>query len=256
MHTDPNAGLKPLSRERLLRRHIDHGAPFAELAAQAGISLRTAYTWPARYRSSGAPALADRRSVRRTQRRTLGPQQLQHAVNFRHERCTIRRIAKVVGSPLSTVARAMKALGLGRLRNLEPRRMRFSVAVTSGTAVPAGEAGRRDPCRHQTAGPVRTGRPPHHRPSSPRLFEVCWLREGACRHRRRHAPSLCRGASGRAEGNDCRLPGSGCRIVQPAGHHLPARSLGQRVCLSIRSVAQGLQDPRSHSVPHKAVHTP
>lgn len=31
------------------------------------------------------------------------------------------RIAKVVGSPLSTVARAMKALGLGRLRNLEPK---------------------------------------------------------------------------------------------------------------------------------------
>jgi transposase len=120
MHTDPNAGLKPLSRERLLRRHIDHGAPFAELAAQAGISLRTAYTWPARYRSSGAPALADRRSVRRTQRRTLGPQQLQHAVNFRHERCTIRRIAKVVGSPLSTVARAMKALGLGPWTPAEP----------------------------------------------------------------------------------------------------------------------------------------
>jgi transposase InsO family protein len=121
MHTHPNARLTPLSRERLLRRHIDHGDPLADLAAQAGISLRTAYKWLARYRSGGATALADRRSVRRTQRRTLGPQQLQHAVNLRHQRCTIRRIAKVVGSPLSTVARAMKALGLGRLRNLEPK---------------------------------------------------------------------------------------------------------------------------------------
>jgi transposase InsO family protein len=121
MHTHPNARLTPHSRERLLRRHIDHGAPLADLPAQAGISLRTAYKWLARYRSGGATALADRRSVRRTQQRTLGPQQLQHAVNLRHQRCTIRRIAKVVGSPLSTVARAMKALGLGRLRNLEPK---------------------------------------------------------------------------------------------------------------------------------------
>ena len=89
--------------------------------------------------------------------------------------------------------------------------------------------------------PGSKGRPRHHRRSSPMLFEGCWLREGACGHRLRHTPSLCRGASGRAEGNDCRLPGSGCRIVQPAGHHLPARPLGQRVCLAIRSVAQGLQ---------------
>ena len=51
----------------------------------------------------------------------LGPQQPQHAVNLRHQRCTIKRIAKVVGSPLSSVARAMKALGHGRLRNLEPK---------------------------------------------------------------------------------------------------------------------------------------
>jgi hypothetical protein len=59
MHTHPNAWLTPLGRERLLRRHIDHGDPLAGLAAQAGISLRTAYKWLARYRSGGARALAD-----------------------------------------------------------------------------------------------------------------------------------------------------------------------------------------------------
>ena len=121
MHTHPNARLTPLSRERLLRRHMDHGEPLADLAAQAGISLRTAYKWLARYRSGGHTSLADRRSVRRTQRRTLDPQQLQHAVDLRHQRCTLRRIAKAVGAPLSTVGRAMKALGLGRLRNLDPK---------------------------------------------------------------------------------------------------------------------------------------
>jgi len=63
MHTHPNARLTPLSRERLLRRHIDHGDPLADLAAQAGISLCTDYKWPARYSSGGATALADARSA-------------------------------------------------------------------------------------------------------------------------------------------------------------------------------------------------
>jgi transposase-like protein len=80
MHTHPNARLTPLGRERLLRRHIDHGESLASLAAQAGISVRTAYKWLERYRSGGATALVDRRSVRRTQRQTLDPLQLQRAV--------------------------------------------------------------------------------------------------------------------------------------------------------------------------------
>ena len=84
MHTHPNARLTPLGRERLLRRHIDHGENLAFLAAQSGISVRSAYKWLARYRSGGAAALVDRRSVRRTQRRTLDPLQLQRAaVTFR-----------------------------------------------------------------------------------------------------------------------------------------------------------------------------
>ena len=56
-----------------------------------------------------------------TQRRTLDPQQLQHALDLRHQRCTLRRIAKSLGSPLSTVGRVMKSLGLGRLGNLQPK---------------------------------------------------------------------------------------------------------------------------------------
>jgi hypothetical protein len=73
MHTHPNARLTALGRERLVRRDIDEAVPLAELASQAGISLRTAYKWLARFRSGGVTALVDRRSVRRTQRRTLDP---------------------------------------------------------------------------------------------------------------------------------------------------------------------------------------
>lgn len=121
MHSHPNARLTLISRQRLVRRHLDEGVPLKALAAAAGISLRTAYKWLGRFREGGPAALADRRSVRRSQRRTLDPQQLQHAVDLRHQRCTLRRIVRSLQAPLSTVGRVLKALGLGRLRNLEPR---------------------------------------------------------------------------------------------------------------------------------------
>ena len=118
MHAHPNAWLTPLVREPLPSRHIDHGESLAFLATRVGISFRSAYKWLARYRSGGAAALVDRRSVRRTQRWTLDPQQLQRAVDLRHERCTLRRVARVLAAPLSTVGRVLKALGLVRLKNL------------------------------------------------------------------------------------------------------------------------------------------
>jgi transposase InsO family protein len=64
-------------------------------------------------------SLAARRSVRCTQRLTLDPQQLQRAVQLRHQRLHLRHIARLLAAPFSTVARALNRLGLGRLRNLE-----------------------------------------------------------------------------------------------------------------------------------------
>jgi hypothetical protein len=120
MHSHPNARLTQKGRLRLINQHLLHHRPLAELASEAGISLRCAYKWLARYRSGGATALADRRSVRRTQRRTLDPYYLQRAVNLRHQRRHLRHIARLLAAPFSTVARALHRLGLSRLRNLEP----------------------------------------------------------------------------------------------------------------------------------------
>jgi hypothetical protein len=36
-------------------------------------------------------------------------------VDLRHQRCTLRRIARALKAPLSSVGRVMNALGLGRL---------------------------------------------------------------------------------------------------------------------------------------------
>jgi transposase len=93
----------------------------AELAAEAGISLRCVYKWLARYRSGGAASLADRRSVRRTQRRTLDPHQQQRAVELRHQRLHPPHIARFLAAPFSSVVRALNRLEHGRLRSLEPK---------------------------------------------------------------------------------------------------------------------------------------
>jgi transposase InsO family protein len=121
MHRHPNARLTQKGRLRLMTQHLDHGRSLAELAAENGISLRCAYRWLVRYRLGGVASLADRRSARRTQRRTLDPQQVQNAVDPRHQRLHLRHIARLLQAPFSTVARALSHLGLGRLRNLDPK---------------------------------------------------------------------------------------------------------------------------------------
>jgi transposase len=92
-----------------------------ELAAEAGISLRYAYKWLARYLSGGAAALVDRRRVRRRQRQMLDQQQMQQAVELRHHRLHLLHMARLLAAPFSTFARSLSRLGLGRLRKLEPK---------------------------------------------------------------------------------------------------------------------------------------
>jgi hypothetical protein len=74
----------------MLRRHIDDGEPLAVVAAKVGLSLRSTYKWLARYGSGCVAALVDRRSVRRHQRRSLDPHQLQRVMVLCIERCTLR----------------------------------------------------------------------------------------------------------------------------------------------------------------------
>jgi len=64
MHTHANARLTQRGPLRLVSQHLNHHRSLAELAAEAGISLRCAYKWLARYRSGGVASLADRRSTR------------------------------------------------------------------------------------------------------------------------------------------------------------------------------------------------
>jgi hypothetical protein len=66
MHTHANARLTKQSRLRLDSQHLHVNRCLPELAAEAGINLRCAYKCLSGYRSGGAAALVDRRSVRRS----------------------------------------------------------------------------------------------------------------------------------------------------------------------------------------------
>ena len=115
MHTHANARLTQKGRLRLIFQHLNDHRSLAELAAEAGISLRFAYKWLARFRSDGSAALAARRSVRRHQRLTLDSQHLQRAVELCHQRLQLRHIARLLAAPFTAVARALNRLELSRL---------------------------------------------------------------------------------------------------------------------------------------------
>jgi len=187
MHTHANARLTQKGRLRLVSHHLNDHRPLAELASEAGISLRCAYKWLARYRSGGPASLADRRSVRHTQRRTLDPQHLQRAVELSHQRLHLRHIARLLAAPFSTVARALNRLGAGPAAR--PRTQASCSALRTGTAR------RPDPHRRQKAGPLSAGRSPHHRKPVTRPLHRRWLRSRSRHHRRHHAAGLRRDAA-------------------------------------------------------------
>ena len=94
MHSNPNARLTERGRHRRVSQHLKYSGSLSELARQR-ISIRCVYRWLARYRSGAAASLADRRSMRQTKRRTLDLQQLQHALDLRHQRLHLRPIGRV-----------------------------------------------------------------------------------------------------------------------------------------------------------------
>jgi transposase InsO family protein len=120
MQSHPKARLTQNGRLRLVSQHQEHDRSLAELYDN-GTSLRCAYRRLASYRLGGSFSLADRRSMLCTQRWTLEPQQLQHALDLRHQRLHLRHIARPLQALFPTVARTFSHLGFGRLSNLEPK---------------------------------------------------------------------------------------------------------------------------------------
>lgn len=115
-------------------------------------------------------------------------QQLQQAVDFRHQRLHLLHIVRLLRAPFFTVARVLSLLGLGRLRNLEakPTLQRYEweqpgdlIHVDVKSLSWFRQVGHRINSDRQQGGFLR-GR----------------LRQGPCRRRRCHPAGVRRGLDG------------------------------------------------------------
>jgi transposase InsO family protein len=95
--------------------------PIAEVATAAGISVRTAYKWLARYRVEGRPGLEDRSSRPHNQPRRTSTRKVARILAARRAGLTAWAIAVRTQVPRSTVAVVLARASLGRLKQLEPR---------------------------------------------------------------------------------------------------------------------------------------
>src|SRR5262245_28600382 len=115
-----NAKTTPHMRALLVHRVRTLHWSVAAAATAAGIAIRTAYKWLARYRQGGAAALADRSSQPHHQPRRTPASVVAAILAARRQRLTSWAIAVRCQVPRSTVAIILARHGLNRLSSLEP----------------------------------------------------------------------------------------------------------------------------------------
>jgi transposase InsO family protein len=120
MRIHANARTCPNSRRLLVRRIEEEGWALTAAAEAAGVSVRTARKWLARWRAEGEAGLLDRSSAPRRRPTRLPADRLEAIEALRRLRMTAAEIAEVLGMALSTVSRWLKRIGLGRRGALAP----------------------------------------------------------------------------------------------------------------------------------------
>jgi transposase InsO family protein len=121
MNVHENARLTPLGRAVMVSRIDDDGWSVAKAATASGVSCRTAYRWLARHRRGGAFRLHDRSSAPRRCPHRVSPDRIAQIERLRRTRMTGPVIARSLGMARSTVGLVLRRLGLGKLKNLEPK---------------------------------------------------------------------------------------------------------------------------------------
>ena len=120
MNVHKNAKLTPAGRAELVRRVLQ-GHRIQVVAEQMGVSRETARKWVKRYRAEGEAGLFDRSSRPHRSPRQLAARVVRRIRVLRRRRCTGERIAEELKLAVSTVGVWLRRLGLGRLRDLEPK---------------------------------------------------------------------------------------------------------------------------------------
>ena len=115
-----NARLTPHSRAELVRRVLDERQTPSAVATAFGVCVKTVRKWVERFQAAGPAGLADRSSRPHRLRAPTPDAVLQRIEDLRRQRWTGQQIALEVGVSPATVSRALRRLGLNRLRALEP----------------------------------------------------------------------------------------------------------------------------------------
>lgn len=119
MNSHKNARTTFEGRKLLIERIAVMGLmPAAEAA---GISVRTARKWHARFEQEGLAGLPDRSSRPLKTRSTVDAELAARIEQLRRSRMPMRRIAAVVGRSVATISRVLAGMGLSSLRALEPQ---------------------------------------------------------------------------------------------------------------------------------------
>jgi transposase InsO family protein len=118
MKLHANAALSWSGRRKLVERVVDQGWALSAAATAAGVSMRCARKWVARYREQGEQGLVDRSSAPRLVWNRTAADRVEAIVGLRRLRFTAAEIAETLGMAVSTVSGILTRLGLGRLGRL------------------------------------------------------------------------------------------------------------------------------------------
>lgn len=97
------------------------GWSVSEVAAAAGVTSKTVRKWRDRFAAEGQPGLRDRSAHPLCSPGRLPAATIEHIEALRRQRQSGPAIARQLGVPVSTVGLALRRLGLGLLRALDPR---------------------------------------------------------------------------------------------------------------------------------------
>ena len=119
MRLHSNARSCPRSR-RLMVERLESGWMLGEVAAAAGVSVRTVSKWRARWRAEGEAGLADRSPAPGRVPHRTSAERVRAIELLRRLRMTAAEIAEVLAMALSTVSAILKRIGLGKRSRLGP----------------------------------------------------------------------------------------------------------------------------------------
>ncbi len=121
MNVHKNAKLTPAGRADLVKRVLIEDQSVVGVSRSMGVSTRTVRKWVKRYQAEGERGLLDRSSRPHHSPRQLAKKLVRQIERLRRRRWTGLEIAAELKLAVSTVSLWLRRLGLGLLKNLEPK---------------------------------------------------------------------------------------------------------------------------------------